>query len=31
MDVKPTDEMLTALELGAEGAPDDFDPEKEEL
>lgn len=31
MDDKPTDEMLTALELGAEGAPDDFDPEKEEF
>lgn len=26
-DIEPTAEQLTALETGAEGAPDDFDPE----
>lgn len=26
---KPTDEQLQAIEEGAEGAPDDFDPEED--
>ena len=28
MEGKPTDEQLEAIEKGAEGAPDDFDPEE---
>lgn len=28
MEGKPTDEQLEAIEEGAEGAPDDFDPEE---
>lgn len=26
-DIVPTEEQLAAIEAGAEGAPDDFDPE----
>lgn len=26
-DIVPTEEQLAAIETGAEGAPDDFDPE----
>lgn len=29
MEGKPTDEQLQAIEEGAEGAPDNFNPEKD--
>lgn len=29
MEGKPTDEQLQTIEEGAEGAPDDFDPEED--
>lgn len=29
MEGKPTDEQLQAIGEGAEGAPDDFDPEED--